>query len=260
MKDFDISSILAFEPPNYICPACRGIYLHVSVRREKKGEKTEYIESCPVCKVRYVFPSWEDKPPSIQRMLGLGGYRIEEGDMLAHAKSLAKIIESSKGKRIVGEPKPWPTMRLLLEMLSRAKLFVHFTSWGISHVLIGALKATSMHVPVYGSASNVESHAKVELTDFPDEAPNLKVSVIPSSQGIYDAPHQKLVIIDGLVAFKGSTNLTNAGMRRADRALDVSEVETNVAKVADINNRYFAPVWKRLNAPSDTFEMDWPPF
>jgi hypothetical protein len=115
-------------------------------------------------------------------------------------------------------------------------------------------------VPVYGSASNVESHAKVELTDFPDEAPNLKVSVIPSSQGIYDAPHQKLVIIDGLVAFKGSTNLTNAGMRRADRALDVSEVETNVAKVADINNRYFAPVWKRLNAPSDTFEMDWPPF
>jgi hypothetical protein len=84
--------------------------------------------------------------------------------------------------------------------------------------------------------------------------------VIPSSQGIYDAPHQKLVIIDGLVAFKGSTNLTNAGMRRADRALDVSEVETNVAKVGDINNRYFAPVWKRINAPSDTYELDWPPF
>ena len=84
--------------------------------------------------------------------------------------------------------------------------------------------------------------------------------MIPSSQGIYDAPHQKLVIIDGLVAFKGSTNLTNAGMRRADRALDVSEVETNVAKVGDITKRYCAPVWKRINAPSDTYELDWPPF
>jgi phosphatidylserine/phosphatidylglycerophosphate/cardiolipin synthase-like enzyme len=112
-----------------------------------------------------------------------------------------------------------------------------------------------MHVPVYGFVSNVESHARVELTEYLDEAPELKVSLIPSAQGIYDAPHQKLVVIDGLVAFKGSTNLTNAGMRRADRALDVTEVETNVAKVGDLNNRYFSPVWKRLNAPSDTFEM-----
>ena len=58
--------------------------------------------------------------------------------------------------------------------VARAKLFVHFTSWGISHVLIGALKATSMHVPVYGFVSNVESGARVELTEYPDEAPKLK--------------------------------------------------------------------------------------
>src|SRR5215469_3315185 len=71
-------------------------------------------------------------------MLGLGGYRIEEGDMLAHARSLAMIVQNAK--RGDGwwrkPPEPWPTMRLLLEMLSRAKLFVHFTNWGISHVLI----------------------------------------------------------------------------------------------------------------------------
>ena len=118
MKDFDITSILDFQPPMFICPACRGTYLVPGFR----GEDKKYIaDSCPVCKVRYVHPSWDDNPPSTQTMLGLGGYRIKEGDMLAHAKSLAKIIESSKGKRIVSEPKPWPTMRLLLEMLSRGK-------------------------------------------------------------------------------------------------------------------------------------------
>lgn len=183
-----------------------------------------------------------------------GGYVVAEKDMLAHARSLAQLIRSSKTRT------QWPTMRLLLEMLARAKLFVHFSSWGISHLLIGALKANSMHVPIYGLVSSVENHARAELIDFPEEAPQLKVNVISSAQGIYDAPHQKLVVIDGLVAFKGSTNLTNAGMRRADRALDVTEVETNVAKVSEHNNRYFAPVWKRENAPGDVFEMEWPPF
>jgi hypothetical protein len=250
--DFDITSILEFKPPNYICPACRGVFKSFNRKRAEVY--------CPACEVHFTYPSWMDNRPSIWQMFGYGGYSIAQGDMFAHAKSLASIIQSSKGHRVAAPPEPWPTMRLLLEALARAKLFVHFTSWGISHLLIGALKATSMHVPVYGLVSNVENHARTELMDFPAEAPNLNVCVIPSAQGIYDAPHQKLVIVDGLIAFKGSTNLTNAGMRRADRALDVTEVETNVGRVGDLNNRYFAPVWKRLNAPSDTFEMDWPPF
>lgn len=189
-------------------------------------------------------------------MFGFGGYRLMEGDMFAHARSLASVVLSSNSQ-ISGQ---WPTMRLLLEAMSRAKLFVHFTSWGISHVLIGALKATSMHVPVYGIVSDVASSAKAELTQYPKESPRLTVQVIPSSQAIYDAPHQKIVVVDGLLAFKGSTNLTNAGMRRADRALDVTEVETNVGRVIKLNNKYFAPVWKSITAPSDTYEMDWPPF
>jgi hypothetical protein len=171
MKDFDISSILEFQPPKYICPACLGLFVQFDTRRESKA----LIYSCPVCKVSFVYPGWDDNPTSVPSMFGYGGYRIAEADMLAHARSLAMIIQSSKGifswKK---EPEPWPTMRLLLEMLARAKLFVHFTSWGISHVLIGALKATSMHVPVYGFVSNVESGARVELTEYPDEAPKLK--------------------------------------------------------------------------------------
>jgi hypothetical protein len=257
MKDFDISSILAFQPPGYICPVCRGLFSNFKIQ---KGP--DYIYYCPVCDVRYDMLDWNEPMPSVPKMFALGGYKIVEGDMLSHARTLATIIQTSSnsGRAWDKPPKPWPTMRLLLEMLAHAKLFVHFTSWGISHVLIGALKANSIHVPIYGLVSNVESHARTELVDYPEEAPKLKVSVIPSTQGIYDAPHQKIVIIDGLVAFKGSMNLTSAGMRRADRLLDVTEVETNVAKVGELNNKYFAPVWKRVNAPGETFELDWAPF
>jgi hypothetical protein len=126
--------------------------------------------------------------------------------------------------------------------------------------MIGALKMASMRVPVYGFVSDVESHARAELTEYPTEAPKLRAKVIPTTQGIYDAPHQKLLIIDGLVAFKGSTNLTNAGPRRADRSLDVSEVVTDFAQVAALNNRYFAPVWRHVTAPGDQLVWDPAPF
>ena len=153
-------------------------------------------------------------------------------------------------------------MRTFFEVIARAKYFVHFTSWGISHVMIGALKMASMKVPVYGFVSDVATSARVELTEFPSEAPQLTAKVIPSTQGIYDAPHQKILIIDGLVAFKGSTNLTNAGPRRADRGLDVSEVVTDYQQVTDLNNKYFAPVWRQLTSPDDTYVWDdyLPPF
>jgi hypothetical protein len=143
-------------------------------------------------------------------------------------------------------------MRILFETLTRARHFVHFASWGISHLFIGALKMTSMRVPVYGFVSNVEDHARAELMEFPREAPNLHAHVVPTRAGAWDAPHQKLVVVDGLLAFKGSTNLTNNAMRKADRGLDVSEVVTDFEEVKMLNNKFFAPVWKQLTVPDAT--------
>jgi phosphatidylserine/phosphatidylglycerophosphate/cardiolipin synthase-like enzyme len=104
--------------------------------------------------------------------------------------------------------------------------------------------------------------ARVELVDFPDEAPQLHARVIQPQEGAWDAPHQKLIVIDGLLAFKGSTNLTKEAMRKADQNLDISEVVTNFEEVAALNNRYFATVWKRLTNPdNDVILMgEEPPF
>jgi phosphatidylserine/phosphatidylglycerophosphate/cardiolipin synthase-like enzyme len=134
---------------------------------------------------------------------------------------------------------------------------MHFCSYGMSHQLIGALKMASMRVPVYGFASNVDSNTRVELTEYPTEVPGLTAKVIPTEQNIYDSPHQTLLVVDGLVAFKGSTNLTNAGMLRADRGLDLSEIVTNYAYVMELNNTFFAPVWRRITAPGEVFYADY---
>ena len=57
-------------------------------------------------------------------------------------------------------------MRTFFEVISRAGYFIHFSSWGISHVMIGALKMASARVPVHGFVSDVEAHAKAELTEY----------------------------------------------------------------------------------------------
>ncbi|KUI13594.1 hypothetical protein AU192_04095 [Mycobacterium lehmannii] len=218
--------------------------------------------SCPACAVTFVGDveeSWTGYK-TVRQHFRDQGWVIDHGELFPHATALAEVVRESRGDQGSFGSQPWPTMRTFFEVISRARYFVHFTTWGISHVMIGALKMASMRVPVYGFASNVEAHARAELTDFPDEAPDLTAKVIPSTQGIYDAPHQKILIIDGLVAFKGSTNLTNAGARRADRGLDVSEVVTDFAEVTKLNNKYFAPVWRTLTAPDETYFLSSDPW
>jgi len=76
--------------------------------------------------------------------------------------------------------------------------------------------------------------------------------------GLWNAdelPHQKLVVIDGLMAFKGSANLTQTAWRKAEIGYDEIEVVTNVEKVIDLHNRYFSPVWANLSEYGDTITI-----
>lgn len=255
MPGFDITSILDFQPPRFICPVCRGLFSSLTTEH---NDSAGWQYRCPVCKVRLELDSWAAKDETVYGFLRKEGYRLDQSNLFPHATALATLVRDSRGTNY---REAWPTMRLFFEALARAKHFVHFTSWGISHVMIGALKSTSMRVPVHGFVSNVENHVRTELTEYPTEAPQLHARVIPTDQGIYDAPHQKIIVIDGLLAFKGSTNLTGAGMRRADRGLDLSEVVTDFQQVTDLNNRYFAPVWKRLNpVEGDVYLCSTAPF
>jgi hypothetical protein len=259
---FDITSILDFHPPSYLCPACRGL---VDIKLSWTGDHPhrQHHYTCPACKVEYI---QEDRDPSdpwgganIYDHFRSNNWFIDHKDLFAHATTLAEVVKKSRSKG-PSAPQGWPTARTFFEVISRARYFVHFSSWGISHVMIGALKMASMRVPVYGFVSNVDANTKAELTEYPTEAPNFTAKTIPTEQTAFDAPHQKLIVVDGLVAFKGSTNLTNAGMRRADRQLDISEMVTDFAQVTDLNNKYFAPVWRKITSPDEKYLWSSAPF
>jgi phosphatidylserine/phosphatidylglycerophosphate/cardiolipin synthase-like enzyme len=244
---YDITSILDFKPPKYLCQQCRGLLFNLQF------DILEGRTSCPVCKVQY--RTNENARPRFtylqaQNYLAKEHLAVRFDDVTAHSKRLAELIVTSRADRYA---KAWPTMRLLLTMLSEAKSFVHFATYGISHQLLGALKLTSMRVPVCGWASNVDPTTRMELTEWPDETPNLKAKAINSEYWRQGLPHQKLVVIDGLIAFKGSANLTTQGLRKVDHAFDMNEVVTDLSEVRRLNNTLFSNVWANIDGPSKEF-------
>lgn len=192
--------------------------------------------------------------------LRIEGLSIDFDDVIAHSQRLARLVVSATRQTGVGY-KPWPTMRLFLAALAEAKAFVHFASYGISHQMLGALKLTSMRVPVCGWASNVEANTRSEMEEWPTETPGFKAKAINSQHWLQAVPHQKLVIIDGLLAFTGSANLTNSGMRQVDRAFDIQNVVTDLSEVRKLNNTYFSKIWAEIGSFTDpVITMDMEPF
>ena len=62
-------------------------------------------------------------------------------------------------------------------------------------------------------------------------------------------------MIDGLIAFKGSANLTQTAWRKAERGYDQVEIITDVEQVINLHNRYFSPVWADLSEYGDTIRI-----
>ena len=108
----------------------------------------------------------------------------------------------------------------------------------MTHVLIGALKLISHRIAVRGIVSGVRDDTAEELREHSDDAPNFQCIVFETGP---DAPHGKLIIVDGLVAIKGSANLTHQAWRKTRRGLEILEIVTDVTQVRDLNNKYFAP-------------------
>jgi hypothetical protein len=223
---FDLDSLLRFTPPRYLCERCFALL----------GE----IEGgCPVCGVRYV-PT--DEFSTSGRYLTHKGLEIGFGDdLFDHCRALADIARRTRES--LAAPQPYyPPMRGFLAALQTAQRFVHFTTYGISPLLLGALKLAAQRIDVRGIVSGVKTETMVqELTQYGDEAPRMNVRVYPNESQYF--PHQKIVVIDGLLAFKGSANMTDFGWRKAAQGREVIEPVTDVAEVIDLHNRFFSPVW-----------------
>ena len=225
MVNFDLDALLRFTPPQYLCERCYALL------GEAEG-------CCPVCGVRYLAT---DEFPTISRYLTYKGLSIVSDDLIDHCRTLAQIARSTR-ESLAAPQAYYPPMRALFAALQAAERFVHFTTYGISALLLGALKLTAQRVDVRGVVSGVKTETMVrELTDYADEAPRLNLRVFPNESQYF--PHQKIIVIDGLLAFKGSANMTDFGWRKAALGREVIEPVTDVAEVVDLHNRFFSPVW-----------------
>lgn len=246
MSNFDIGTLLDFKPPKLLCEKCKALLYDIPYSWEKQ------IAWCPVCKVQYL-PSEKFEIYQVSKYLETTGNIIAFENPIAHGQQLAAIAHYFNKR-----DQDYPPMRALFESLNSAKQFVHFTTFGLSHILFGALKLKAQSIAVRGVAANIHSDFVSELKDFPSEASKLEIQVfkrnLPADEW-NNIPHQKLIVIDGLLAFKGAANMTNEGWRKAGNGRDHVEIVTNIKDVVDLHNKLFSPVWAEF-VKNDTIKME----
>jgi phosphatidylserine/phosphatidylglycerophosphate/cardiolipin synthase-like enzyme len=255
---FDLKTLLKFSPPDLICENCLGLW-RLSAAQAGRVERSDAV-SCKLCNVAY-----KAKNRSIRAYLHDKGLEIHFDDPFAHARELAELAMTYETlKKLRADfADMFSPMNTLFQSLAKAQQFVHFISYGISPMLIGALKMTSLRVPVRGIVSNVSGMALDELKADAHEAPQFTVRYYERSDKPSDwqaSPHQKLIVIDGLLAFKGSANLTTDGWRKAAAGQDHIEVVTNINEVVTLHNDLFSPQWAKFSDIGDIIDTDEIPF
>jgi hypothetical protein len=215
------------------------------------------LPACSICGVVYQTTHEYPSKQALWSYLEQQGLRIGFPDLIDHCRHLATIAERLQ----LGYEQP---VTILFDALEESNQFIHFTSYGITHQLIGALKLASRNVQVCGVVSlkasdNNWDTTRSELEDTNGEFPGFRVKVVEADKN-QDFPHQKVMVIDGLLAFKGSTNLTISAWRKSARRLDLLEVVTNTNEVIALNNKYFSPVWADEGIPTITMGEDLPEF
>ena len=248
MPSFDIESLADFAPPKYRCINCRALWLRGLPWI--RGLTVVGGLKCSICDIAYDYDP-EMAGGSIEACMDADACLIKIPDVLAHARDLGQIA----GRRAYSESESrasrYPYLKALLQSFSLAESFIHFVTTGYSPFMDGALRLAAQRVAVNGVVSgSTGTIANMLSTDVDnwDEAFNFELRPIVMERDL-DIPHQKLVVIDGLLAFKGSANLYESSWRKAERGQEQIEIVTDVAEVMELNNRLFSPAW--LQAAKD---------
>ncbi len=163
------------------------------------------------------------------------------------------------GERLRSPTVDQPSLRLLLQALSGARYYVHFLSYGLSPEFIGALNMAAMRIPVNGVVSNADPALCAALRHASVQVPQFNTRCLAAPTTWTASPHERLVVIDGVLALRGRVSLTMRSWH--DHSLrdrcGVS-VEMDPRRVAKLNNQHFVPLWtgQKGNAPSERPSLD----
>jgi Zn finger protein HypA/HybF involved in hydrogenase expression len=246
---FDIEMLLNFQPAKHWCQKCFTLFREPYTEMHE-AENYEFLQ-CNVCKVKYIATD-EFSVHSIGPFLRLSPQPLRDvKDLIAHGTSFARVAYNFKQKS-------YPPVRSLLRAILNARSFIHFVSYGISPTMIGILKLAAQYVPIRGVvAGTISENVISEVDEFKDEAPGLSLHFWKHSnfRGM-DEPHHKIVVIDGLIAFKGSANLTHTAWRSVSNGMDILEVVTDTDEVIKLHNCFFSPLWAKQSNVKDEILMD----
>jgi hypothetical protein len=235
-----------FPPALAHCEKC------LAISKAMRRNQNQQIY-CRVCRVEYAFQG-NFKIEPFRAYFRKQGLYIDIDNPIEQIKHLGLIAS-----RVQQDSFDYPPFKGLFESINKAQKFIHFTTFGINQQILGALKLAAQGIQVRGIVSLPPDQAWLlpELECYKNEAPGLTIkTVCASSRNWEELPHQKLVVIDGLLAFKGSVNLTQTAWRKAARGYDEVEVLTDVEKVINLHNRYFSPVWAELSEYGDSITID----
>lgn len=223
MASFDISSLPKFHPPTHRCLRCGALFT-----RGTFGTNTEF--TCPICKLRYINPTrdWSQL-----------GFTIEKP--LEHAAALAGVATLAVTGGNWGVTPLWG----LTEALLRAQRFVHFTTWTIDTTMISMLRVVSHRIEVAGVIGGPVNEFNIDELKAGSGGPpwqgmNILHARTTAETLFRSGPHQKVWIIDGMLAFHGSTNASASAWKRAGENLDEVAAATDLDEVRELNAKYFA--------------------
>jgi hypothetical protein len=216
-------------------------------------EDEDYAQQCPGCSLVFK-PSKHCE--ATDRYLERWRCRIDHANIPQHLTELTTATDClssatlRKSRRITA-------LRALFQLFTSVKHFVHFTSWGLSWDFIGMLAFMSHRVSVRGIVANCDRE-KAKQIRLAHSYGSDHFELVPLVQGDKGfSPHQKLIVIDGLVALKGSVNFTVTAWDKLDEGYEHLEVETRPSEVMRLNNELFAPNWAKLHPAPKRVEMSF---
>lgn len=224
---------------NYVCYACRGI---PDKEFEFRYLPEVLLSICPLCGFEYI--TTNDTKPSDNEdetiYYAKEDFNLRFYDMARYFK-LDISVDREARWRFENIPYHATPTEQLMYVLSNVSNIVHFMTYGISKEIVGVMKLIASRAMVIGIVSNVSYAQERELRESAREVSGLHF--VTYRRGTKVAPHTKLVVVDGLVAFDGSTNLTTHGLRQAEKKLDHFRIITDAQEVRKLNNEYFSSVW-----------------
>jgi PLD-like domain len=268
---FDISSLTEFHPPisrcwlclalwsseitrlsNFRCPGCNSVYASritytAGVNLTTWTGSVGGEDSLPPGVSATPANLWSPTYGLMQIDFSLGRQISIGSEPMAHATELAKLAvelrDSSRDN---------PPLRVLMKLLLASQSFIHIMSFNFDEFTLALLEMAAQRTSIAATFSGVDPRRQGVLEQVAVEAPALEYRVEGTKADIGDQNHGKLIVIDGLLAVIGSPNLTRPAWRKAAANMEIVEVVSDISRVAELNNRYFSPLWKRLQPDART--------